>query len=333
MHNPWIDPDPRRRQLLQLLLGSSAAVALSGCADPVPPLRLGSTVFPTYEYAFLARELGFLDAAQVRLVEYSATTYALRALAAGQLEAAQLTLDEVITARSAGIGLSVVLALDVSAGSDAVYARHPMTLAELAGKRIALEEGATGAVLLDGLLRAAHLSAEHIRKVPSTLALSAKVFKEGDADLVVTAEPWASQIERAGGFRLFDSRQIPNRIIDVLAVRTESIELHRPAIRELVAGIVKARHHHLSQPAGVAAKMAPRLQLEVSQVAQAFLGLSIPTLSDNRSMLAPDGQIVVAAQALQEIMLASGLLSNKLSPAALTDSLVDARFLPGGDSA
>ena len=333
VHHRWIGPDPRRRQCLQLLLGTAAGVSLSGCAEPVPALRVGSIVFPTYEYAFLARELGFIDAAQVRLLEYPSTTYALRALAAGQIEAAQLTLDEVITARSAGIGLSVVLVLDVSAGCDAVFARRPMTLAELAGKRIALEEGATGALLLDGLLRAAKLSVDQIRKVPSTLALSAGVFKRDEADVVVTAEPWASQIEREGGFRLFDSRQIPNRIIDVLAVRTESIELHRPAIRELVGGIVKARRHHLTQPAGVAVKLAPRLQVEASQVAQAFRGLSIPTLPDNHRMLEADGPIVVAALALQEVMLESGLLSRKRSREALTYLLVDARFLPNGDMA
>jgi hypothetical protein len=76
--------------------------------------------------------------------------------------------------------------------------------------------------------------------------------------------------------------------------------------------------------------MAPRLQLETSQVAEAFRGLDIPTLSDNRLMLKPGGEIVIAAQALQKVMLASGLLSQELPPAALLESLVDARFLPTG---
>lgn len=330
MHNLSISRGPRRRQLLQLLLGSAAGVALSGCSDPVPALRVGSIVFPTYEYAFLARELGLIDASRVRLVEYSATTYALRALAAGQIEAAQMTLDEVISARAAGIGLTVVLVLDVSAGSDAVYAREGVSLANLAGQRVALEEAATGALLLDGLLRAAGLSVDQIRKVPSTLGQSAEVFEQGKADVVVTAEPWASQIERSGGVRLFDSSKIPNRIIDVLAVRTDMLEMRRRAIGELVGAIVNVRRHHLAQPDGVASRMAPRLQLEAAQVAEAFRGLSIPSVSDNRNMLKPDGQIVIAAQALQTVMLASGLLSRELPSAALIESLVDARFLPTG---
>jgi NitT/TauT family transport system substrate-binding protein len=205
-----------------------------------------------------------------------------------------------------------------------------VSLANLAGQRVALEEAATGALLLDGLLRAAGLSVDQIRKVPSTLAQSAEVFKKGEADVVVTAEPWASQIERSGGVRLFDSSQIPNRIIDVLAVRTEVVELHRPAIGELVGAILNVRRHHLAQPDGVASTMAPRLQLEAAQVAEAFRGLSIPSVADNRNMLKPDGQIVIAAQALQKVMLASGLLSRELPPAALIESLVDARFLPTG---
>jgi len=71
--------------------------------------------------------------------------------------------------------------------------------------------------------------------------------------------------------------------------------------------------------------------VEASQVAQAFRGLSIPTLPDNHRMLESDGPIVVAARALQEVMLASGLLGSKRSSEALTYLLVDARFLPSGD--
>ena len=68
-------------------------------------------------------------------------------------------------------------------------------------------------------------------------------------------------------------------------------------------------------------------------MAQAFRGLSIPTLPDNHRMLEADGPIVVAALALQEVMLESGLLSRKRSREALTYLLVDARFLPNGDMA
>lgn len=332
MHNPWIDPALGRRQLFRMLLGAVAGLTLTGCRGPVPALRVGSIVFPTYEYAFVARELGWLDARQIRLVEYSDNTYVLRALAAGQLDAAQLTLDEAITARAAGIALTVVLVLDVSAGSDAAYALQPMTLAELAGKRVALEEGATGALLLDGMLRAAGVTVDQIQKVPSNLSLSVEVFERGDVDVVVTAEPWASKIEKAGGVRLFDSSQIPNRIIDVLAVRTEAIASRTAAIGELVTAIVKARSLHLTRSDDVVARMAPRLQLEVAQVADAFRGLNIPTLADNRNMLKPDGQIVLAAQALQDVMLNSGLLAQKLPSGALIDALVDARFLPDGDA-
>ena len=86
-----------------LLFSSTAGLVLAGCQEPIPALRVGSILFPTYEYAFLARDLGLLDPKRVRLIELPASTYTLRALAAGQLEAAQLTLDEVITARSGGI--------------------------------------------------------------------------------------------------------------------------------------------------------------------------------------------------------------------------------------
>lgn len=292
-------------------LGGAVALGagpLWGCSAPVPLLRVGSVVFPTYEFAFAAREAGWLDAAPLRLVEFPASTYAIRALVARQIEAAQLTLDEAITACAAGTPLTVALVLDTSVGADAVIARPGIGLSQLAGARVGLESGAVGAVMLDALLSAAGLKVGDVRLVGITQAGSVDAYHSGKVDVVVTAEPWSARLVAAGGVRLFDSSRIPNRIVDVLAVRSDLPSAQRPALRLLVASILKAQAWHRSQAAPALAAVNRRMRLAPSDLAQAFNGLALPSLDDNRRLLAPGGEIEALSSSLVGWMRERALL-------------------------
>jgi NitT/TauT family transport system substrate-binding protein len=287
-------------------------------------MRVGCIVFPGYETLALARELGLLDAQKVRLIELQANTDTLRALAADQLEAAGLTLDELITARADGVDLRAVLVFDVSEGADVVLAKGPVTLQTLQGKRVSVEDGAMGAVMLSALLKAAGLTPDQIHKVPMTLDRSEALFKSPDVDVVVTAEPWAARLEKAGARRIFDSQAIPGRIVDVLAVRANALQSFGPALRHLLAGHFAAQKMLRESMSRAAPLMAARLQTPAAEVASLYRGLQLPELAQNRVMLARGGAIDRTAQELQKVMLEAGLL-----PAtALAEAVADARFLP-----
>jgi NitT/TauT family transport system substrate-binding protein len=310
-----------------MLAGGCAALlapALCGCAAPVPAMRVGSIVFPGYETLFLARELGLLDAQKVRLVELLADTDALRALAAGQLEAAALTLDELMTARADGVDLRAVLVFDVSDGADVVLAKAPISLQTLRGKRVAVEDGAVGAVMLSALLKAAGLKPDQIQKVPMTLDRSEALFQSPAVDAVVTAEPWAARLEKTGARRIFDSKAIAGRIVDVLAVRTSALQAFGPALRHLLAGHFAAQKNFRESAARATPLMAARLQTPAAEVASLYRGLQLPELAQNRSMLAPNGAIDRTTLELQTVMAEAGLLP--ASPVA--QPVADARFLP-----
>ena len=323
MSLPHSPPIPRRAWLAG---GCSALLAplLGGCAAPVPTMRVGSIVFPGYETLFLARELGLLDAQKVRLVELLANTDTLRALAAGQLEAAALTLDELMTARADGVDLRAVLVFDVSEGADVVLAKAPVSLQNLQGKRVAVEDGAMGAVMLSALLKAAGLKPDQIHKVPMTLDRSEAIFQSSAVDVVVTAEPWAARLEKAGARRIFDSQAIPGRIVDVLAVRASALQTFGPALRHLLAGHFAAQKIMRDVPVRAAPLIAARLQTPAAEVASLYRGLHLPELTQNRAMLARDGAIDRTARELQNVMLEAGLLP--ASPVA--QDVADSRFLP-----
>lgn len=107
-------PALRRRPLLKWLALGVAAPLLVACSAPATVLRVGSVVFPGYEFMFLARDMGLLEERRVRLIELQDNTDTLRALAAGQLEAAALSLDELTRALADGVDLRVVLVFDLA---------------------------------------------------------------------------------------------------------------------------------------------------------------------------------------------------------------------------
>ena len=130
-----------RRRALGLAAGSALWASLgvlSGCGDPDPPLKVGTIVFPGYEFLFLARESGQLKPEEVRLVELLSSTDNLRLVEENRLDAATLTVDEVMATRAKGVDLRIVAVLDVSEGADAVMARAGIATPEqLRGRRVA----------------------------------------------------------------------------------------------------------------------------------------------------------------------------------------------------
>lgn len=283
-------------------------------------MRVGSIVFPGYEMVFLARDLGLLDESQARLIEMPSSTDTLRALASGQLEAANLTLDECISARAEGLDLRVLAVLDVSAGADAVYSRRPMTLDQLAGKRIAVEDSAVGATVLAALLEAARLKPDQIVKIPTALPSTGRDFVGGRADVVITAEPWASQIEAAGGHRLFDSTRMPGRIVDVMVAHAQAVRERPAALQHLVGAHFSGLAHWLRQPNDAARRLAARLELPPEQVAGAFRGLELPDRAQNLQLLRDGGLIDATARLLQQDMLRQGLMRESHPLSAISDT-------------
>jgi NitT/TauT family transport system substrate-binding protein len=300
---------------------------LMACQPPLAPLRVGSIIFPGYESLFVARDLGWLDASRVRLVEMTSNTETLRALASGQLEAANLTLDEMMSARADGIPLRIVNVLDVSHGADVVMLRPGLPRPTVwRGRRIGVEDGAGGAIMLSALLDAHGLTLQDVVKVPMTLDRSVEVYQRGQVDAVVTAEPWASQLEAQGAVRVFDSTAIPGRIVDVLAVRSEALDTHASAVAHAVEVHDRVLGWLPQDPQRAAERMAPRLGVPPEAVMATFKGLQLPRRDEVRAMIAEGGALERTVTELQALMLARGLLARQLA----WSELVDDRFVSTG---
>lgn len=299
----------------------------SGCIeDAEPPLRIGSNVWPGYEPLYLARSLGYFDATPVRLVEYPSATEVSRALRNGAIEAAALTLDEVLAVAQYGVAVQVVLVMDASHGGDVVLGKPEiLKLKDIRGRRVGVESGALGAYVLTRALQIAGLDDADITVVPVPVSSQEQAFRENRVDVVVTFEPVRTQMLKQGARQLFDSSQIPGEVVDVLAVRTEYLERHPRQVKDLVSRWFAALEYRAKNPDDSDRRMSKRLAMSPEEVTPSFSGLRIPGVEDNHRLLGNHPpQLLAPAERLMRTLLEKKLLNRPVE----LPPLFTARYLP-----
>ena len=315
-------------RLVTRCLALLAALCLAGCGGE-RPLTVAVQPWIGYESLCLAQQFGWLPP-QVTLRHGQSAADSLAALQAGTAEAAALTLDEVLRARAAGVPVSVILILDSSAGADVLLARPDITrLADLAGKRVGYEPTAVGALVLSEILTRAGLAQDAIQRVELPISQQLAAWRSGAIDAVVSYEPTAGKIEAQGATRLFDSRQMPDTIFDVLAVRRDRMDGRSALLRRLVEAHFRALAYVRGNREDAVYRIAEHQGMSAADVRRALAGVILPDLAGNRYALRTGSRFEQAAGRLNRLMVQRHLLA-AVDP---LQDLFDADFLPGAEPA
>lgn len=232
-----------RRSLTSLgtLLIAALVIILWGSALLVPtpmqeePVRVAVGMWPGNESWILARDAGDLDFREVNLVEMNWTSAAMRAVGNRVVDAAVLSLDEVIRQIQQGYPLKIIAVLDISKGADLVMVRQGISaIADLRGRRIGYEPRTSGAWLLSKALMNANLKLGDVEPVPVNPAEVEEIFNELKLDGVVLAEPWRERMNALSLTQIYDSSLPGASIVRVLAVNPDALNERRDALRSLV---------------------------------------------------------------------------------------------------
>jgi NitT/TauT family transport system substrate-binding protein len=314
-----------RRRFLQHLGLTAVATGLpwfGGCGK-APTLTVAIHPWVGYETLYLARDLNWLPD-RIRLNDYALLSESLAALRSGEAEAACLTLDELLRERASGIPLSAVLVFGVSAGADMVMARPEIeTLADLVGKRIGYDPDADGALVFARLMETAGLDSSQVTQVNLPPAEQVDGWRRGEVDAVITYEPIASAVMREGARNLFDSRQMPETIIHVLALHRDHLAV-LPLLRTLVEIHFRAFDYMRGNEEDAIQRISLRDEISPQEVRQALAGVILPTLAANhRYLVGSEPDLVRAAGNLSQLMVRYGLLAKEddLQNLVLPDAL------------
>jgi NitT/TauT family transport system substrate-binding protein len=300
------------------------AVALTACSPQNQPLRIATHPWVGYESLCLAEDLGVLPT-DVTLLHGTRAADTMAALRAGDVDAGTLTLDEMLTLRAAGTPLTAVLIFDSSSGADVLLARPGIqSLADLAGKRIGYEPSAVGALVLGEVLAQAGLAEGAVTRVELPLTEHLSAWRGGRVDAIVSYEPTAAQLQAEGAERLFDSRQMPDTIFDVLAVRTDRLDSRAGTLRRAIATHFDMRAYINRNRDDAVYRIAEHQGVTSADVRRALAGVTVPDVGGNRYALRAGSRFDTAARRVHRLMTERRMLDR---PDAL-DRLYSADVLP-----
>jgi len=301
----------------------ACVITLLACSKPdTSTLRLGTNVWPGYEPLYLAQNMGLTEPGNIRLIEFSSASQTMQAFRNNIIDGAALTLDEVFLLLASGERLTLLLVMDVSHGGDAIVAQKSINgMNSMAGKTFGVENNALGAYVLRRAFDLSKLDLSSVKVTSLAINEQLNAFKSKDVDAVVTFEPVLTELINAGGKVIFDSRKIPNEIVDVLVIRSTYLESNPAQLDYLKDIWYQALQEINKQPQRTAKILGKRLRLNVKDTLKSFSGLKLVSRSENdRWLFGNNPKIIDLSKVLMDVMLDRKLLGKPVDYQSLIPS-------------
>ncbi|WP_242036384.1 ABC transporter substrate-binding protein [Cyanobium sp. FACHB-13342] len=295
------------RQLPVVLGLAMGLLSLTGCSPGSHAVNVPVSSWPGYEYFFLAQQKGLAERHNLKLTtsQFSDPQEIVHAYLRGEIPIAQLTTVELvdICGRVPERCPQVVLILDESRGADILAARRDVgSVKALAGQTIGMTFSTLGPYFVSRALQRSGLTLDQvvIRNMP--LAEMPEALAKGTVDAVAFFPPFSDAALRSGHSRvLFDSRQIPGEIFDVLVVDPAYLKQHFVAITKLLSTWQDAHDYAKFHPREALILMARRQNVSVQEFQAAERGLVYFSLAEQMALLAPGGVMERNLKAVQQV--------------------------------
>jgi NitT/TauT family transport system substrate-binding protein len=298
---------------------------LPGCTSwnqEPEPLRVGLLVWPPYELAHLAHDLGYYDPSRIRLVDYRSPAEVVRAYRYGLIDVMALTTEYFLQLRATEDTHRIIMVVDVSQGGDALLARPGIEgMADLRGHRVGLEASALGAHVLLRCLDTHGLGRSDVTAVPIDVPDHMRGFEHQRVDALVTYEPTRTRLLAEGARELCTSRDLGEDIVDVLITRSDAIDRRGDDLRHLVDGWQRALAFLKRRPEDAAAYMGAREGLTPEQLLEALARVRLGDRQLNAELLHGDHPPLVRTLGrIRGLFLEHGLLKPPLDLQAPIDT-------------
>ena len=318
------------RQLFTLAAIGFAWAAVAGCAAKPEDVNVPISSWPGYEYFYLAERRGLAERYGFKLTtsQFADPQEIVHSYLRGELNVAQLTTVELvdICEKIPERCPVVVLILDESRGGDIIAARHGVdTLQDLAGKRIGTTYSSLGPYFVSRALQRSGLSLEQVEVRNMPLVEMPAALKQGSVDAVAFYPPFSDYAARDGHSRvLFDSRQTPGEIFDILVIDPSYLHSNSVVLTKLVKAWQDAHQLAQAHPKQSIGLMADRQKVSAKEFQQAENGLVYYGLAEQKVMLAPGGVMERNLKSVQKVQQELKLVRIGAQLPSVTNRLVEA---------
>ncbi|WP_395747404.1 ABC transporter substrate-binding protein [Prosthecobacter sp.] len=279
------------------------------------PLTVALNIWPGTENLVLACDAGNTREQRINTVEMSWPTAVMGAFRKRVVDAAVVTLDEMIRLEADGAKPRAILVLGVSKGSDAIMGHAGMeSMQSLRGRRVGVEIRSSGEHLLWKALAASGMSVKDVQMVPLNLAETEDAYDEHELDAVVTADPWRLRLRDKGAVTLFDSARSGLEFCRVLVVREEVIRVYPNELKSLVSECLRlSAQLEQSDSPGLDAALR-REGFTLKQWRESLQAFHMPDAAENRRLLRPGkGGLEEYVTEMVRTMLKEGMLHRQVN--------------------
>ena len=311
-----------------LLLVTLALSACGPTAAERPPLKIAFTIWPGNYPIAIAQQQGFFAkrGLEVEINNYSADyPQALTDYAAGKTDAVGASMNDLLILLQ-NRDSKVVMVQDSSEGVDQLIATDEIqSVADLEGKRIAVDFGTYGEFWVRQILQANGLNETDVQFKGVPVADVSAMFPE-QIDVAHTYEPYTSEALQDGGHVLMTSADTtPLLIPSVIAFSAEFVQDRPEDVRAFVAAMFEATDWLYAHESEVPAVVAQAVNLKPEDI---FMGGDrVLTLADNKVLMVPgDDFNSIYYTASEYIKFLVGI--NRLTTAPEVEKMIDPSFLP-----
>ena len=218
------------------LLGLAGLLAAgSAKADP---LKIAHSTWVGYGPLYIARDKGLFqkNGVDVELIVMEDPKERFPTLMADKIQMIASTVDTALLYMKKPDDFQYVVAIDDSNGGDGIVANKSInSIADLKGKKVAVNEGSVSQFYLNVLLAKAGLKESELETVNMTAADAGSAFVSKRVDAAVTWEPWLTRGKNSEhGKLLTDSSQTPGLITDAIIVKSAWVKAHPKDVAAIV---------------------------------------------------------------------------------------------------
>ncbi len=250
------------------------------------PLKIAYSDWPGWVAWQVGIEKGWFKEAGVDVdFEWFEYVPSMEAFAAGKVDAVCMTNGDALVTGATGAPSKTIIINDFSNGNDMVVAKPGIeSVKDLKGKKVGVEVGFVGHLLLLKALEANGMTEADVTLVNVPTHETPKAFASGDVDAIVAWQPNSGQALKSvpGSKAVFTSKDTPGLIYDVLAVNPASLSA-KPEEWAKVAGVWNKIVEYIYDPATKADAikiMSARVNLSPEEYAEFVEGTKILTLAE-----------------------------------------------------
>ena len=290
--------------LKSLLLG--AAFTLASHASFAETVKIGVQPWLGYGPLWVAAEKGFFKEAgvDVELVNFNWDQDLTAGLASGNLNLVAAATNTTLVNINQGIPVVGVLVMDEATTADAIIAAGEIkTIADLKGKSVAYERGATSDLLLNYALKVNGMSLADLTPVPMGASEAGMALIAGRVDAAVTYEPYVSAALRqeGGATTIYTAAEKPGLISDLLVADPTWVAANGADLEAVIRGWDMAVEFVRENPAEGGKIIADAVGAPMEEFEPAFKGVHLFDSKGNAEIL--KGQYQDSVKAIGEIMI------------------------------